>query len=46
MCRLNFYFAHLYYFYMKSLERYITKTEVQVIKPVVTYNERFLKELS
>jgi hypothetical protein len=39
ICKLNFYYAHLYYFYMKSLEKNITKTEVQTIRPVVDYNQ-------
>jgi hypothetical protein len=42
MCRLNYYFAHLYYFYMKSLEKNITKTEIQVLRPVIDYNNSFI----
>jgi hypothetical protein len=33
----------MYYFYMKSLEQNIKKTEIQILKPVVDYNEKFLK---
>ena len=39
MSRLYFYFAHLYYFYMKSIERNITKEESTVLQPVVDYNK-------
>jgi hypothetical protein len=43
MCRLNFYFAHLFYYYMRSLEKNIKKTEIQILKPVVDYNRNFLR---
>ena len=43
MSRLNFYFGHLFYFYMRSLEKNIKKTEIQILKPVVAYNQNFLK---
>lgn len=45
MSKLNYYFAHLYYFYMKSLEKNITKTEIQVLKPVIDYNQNFVKQM-
>lgn len=45
MAKLNFYFAHLYYFYMKSLEKNITKEQIQVLRPVVEYNKWFRREL-
>lgn len=43
ICKLNFYFAHLYYFYMKSIEKNITKVETQILKPVVEYNAKLIK---
>ena len=43
MCKLNFYFAHLFYYYVRSLEKNIKKTEIQILKPVVDYNKRFLQ---
>lgn len=46
MCKLNYYFAHLYYFYMKSLEKNITKTEIQVLNPVIDYNNKFIKQMA
>jgi hypothetical protein len=45
ICKLNFYFAHLYYFYMKSIEKNVTKIETQILKPVVEYNEKIVSEL-
>lgn len=30
---------------MKSLEKNITKTEIQVLRPVVDYNNNFVREM-
>lgn len=30
---------------MKSLEKNITKTEIQVLKPVIDYNQNFVKQM-
>ena len=38
MSKLDFYFAHLYYFYMKSLEKNIAKGWNQILRPIVEYN--------
>jgi len=46
MSKLNFYFGHLYYFYMKSIEKNITKTEIQVLEPVFKYNNSFIETMS
>lgn len=46
MCELNFYFAHLYFYYMKSIEKNITGTEIQILKPVVDYNIKLAAQLS
>lgn len=40
--KLNFYFGHLYYFYMKSLEKTVNKNEIQVFKRVSEYKHNFL----
>ena len=42
---MNFYFGHLYYFYMMSLEKIISKTEIQIFKKVNTYRESFLESM-
>jgi len=46
MCELNFYFAHLYYFYMKSIEKNINKMEIQTYQPVVAYNNQLRENLN
>lgn len=44
--RLDFYFGHLYYFYMHSLEKSIGQYEIRVFKQITEYKEKFLKEIS
>ena len=43
--RLNFYFGHLYYFYIASLEKIVDKYEIQVLKKVSSYKDKFLESI-
>ena len=45
-CKLDFYFAHMYYFYISSLEKIVSKYEIQTLKKVATYKEYFLNVMS
>lgn len=42
---MSFYFGHLYYFYMISLEKIINKNEVQILKKAFEYRQVFLEEM-
>jgi hypothetical protein len=41
-CKLSFYFAHFYYFYIVSLEKAIGAEEIQIFKQVTDYKLAFL----
>lgn len=44
-CKMSFYFGHLYYFYMISLEKIVEKNEVQILKKAFEYRQTFLEEM-
>lgn len=44
-CKMSFYFGHLYYFYMLSLEKIIEKNDVQILKKAYEYRQSFLLEM-
>lgn len=44
-CKMSFYFAHLYYFYMISIEKIVGKNEVQILKKAEDYRKNFLDEM-
>lgn len=44
--RLDFYFGHLYYFYMNSLEKIMGEYEIRVFKQISEYKGKFLADIS
>ena len=45
-CRMNFYFAHKFYFYLLSLEKIVGVEEIQVFKKVTDFKNKFLEEMN
>jgi hypothetical protein len=41
-CKLNFYFAHAFYFYLLSLEKIVGTDEIQTFKKVTDYRQKIL----
>lgn len=44
--RLDFYFSHLYYFYMNSLEKTVGQYEIRCFKQISEYKDKFLYDMS